>query len=218
MERTLVVLKPDAVQRGLSGEIIGRFEKIGLKLIGAKMFIPDLSLLNKHYPADREEFVENIGKRTIENYKELGEDVKEKFGHEDAKKIGEQIRGWLVDYMRSGPVLAMIFEGPNAIELVRKVRGATSPLHAAPGTINGDHSFDSPALANKGMRPIRNLVHASGNKEEAEFEIGLWFSESEIYDYETYTKRTCYPRIRSKLPEKQEICKSYQNMYNGTYE
>lgn len=182
MERTLVVIKPDAVQRGLVGEIVKRLERVGLKLVAAKMFSASVDLLNKHYPSDRYELIEGIGKRTLEGYKELGIDAKKQFGHTDAHKIGLEVQKWLVDFMASGPVFAMVVEGPHAIEVVRKVRGSTSPLHAQPGTINGDFSFDSPALANKANRPIRNLVHASGNKEEAEFEIGLWFSESEIFD------------------------------------
>ncbi len=185
MEKTLVILKPDAVQRGIIGEIISRFEKTGLKIIGAKMFIPDKAVLDRHYPAEREEFVKGLGERTLESYRETGLDPKEQFGHEDPQKIGHEVRKWLVDFMLSGPVFAMVLEGPQAIEICRKIRGHTVPTKASPGTITGDYSFDSPALANKGNRPIRNLVHASGNAEEAEFEIGLWFAESEQFDYQT---------------------------------
>lgn len=185
VEQTLVVLKPDAVQRGIAGDIITRFEQRGLKIVGTKMMIPDDELLNKHYPGDRDELVEGIGQRTLEGYKELGIDVKAKFGHDDPVKIGHQVRGWLVDFMRSGPVLAMVLEGPNAIQVVRKVRGNTEPMRAEVGTITGDFSSDSSAHANAQDRPIRNLVHASGNKEEAEFEIGLWFNDDELFDYDT---------------------------------
>ena len=186
MERTLVVIKPDALKRGLAGDIIHRFEKIGLKMIACKMFVPTKELLNKHYPIDRKEFVEGMGQRTLDGYKEMGVDVKEQFGTDDAHKIGLLVQSWLVDFMVSSPVVAMVYEGPHAIELVRKIRGATMPLKAAPGTINGDFSFDSAALGNAQSRPIKNLVHASGNEEEAKFEIGLWFTESELYsDYET---------------------------------
>ncbi len=184
-ERTLVILKPDAVQRGIVGDIIDRFERRGLKIVGAKMFIPSTELLNKHYPGDRDELVEGIGRRTLEGYKELGLDPKKQFGHEDPVKIGHEVRNWLVDFMGSGPVFAMVVEGPHAIQLVRKIRGNTEPLRAELGTITGDHSFDSSALANMAGRPIRNLVHASGNKEEAEFEVNLWFSKDELYEYDT---------------------------------
>jgi nucleoside-diphosphate kinase len=185
IERTLVILKPDAIQRGIMGDIIDRFEKRGLKIIGAKMFKPSEDLLNKHYPGDRDELVVGIGQRTLDGYKDLGLDVKKQFGHEDPVKIGHEVRSWLVDFMKSGPVFAMVIEGPNAIAIVRKIRGNTEPMRAEVGTITGDLSFDSSAFANAQARPIRNLVHASGNKEEAEFEVGLWFSESELFEYET---------------------------------
>ncbi len=185
IERTLVILKPDAIQRGIMGDIINRFEKRGLKIIGAKMFKPSVDILDKHYPSDREEFVAGIGQRTIDGYKEQGIDVVEKFGAEDPVKIGGEVRQWLVDFMSSGPVFAMVVEGPNAIQVVRKIRGNTEPMRADLGTITGDYSFDSSAFANAQGRPIKNLVHASGNTEEAEFEVGLWFSESELFDYDT---------------------------------
>jgi nucleoside-diphosphate kinase len=185
IERTLVILKPDAIKRGIMGDVIDRFEKRGLKIIGAKMFRPSEDILNKHYPIDRDEFVEGIGSRTLAGYKDLGLDPKKQFGHEDAMKIGHEVRQWLVDFMSSGPVFAMVIEGPNAIQVVRKIRGNTEPMRAELGTITGDYSFDSSAFANAQGRPIKNLVHASGNLEEAEFEVGLWFSESELFDYET---------------------------------
>lgn len=185
MERTLVVLKPDAVQRGIIGDVVTRFERVGLKIIGAKLFKPTDDVLDKHYPIDRKEFIEGMGNKTLENYKELGEDPKVQFGHGDPYKIGLEVRKWLVDFMKSGPVFAMVIEGPHAVEIVRKIRGHTLPFKADPGTITGDYSFDSSSLANRGVRSIRNLVHASGNAEEAEFEIGLWFSESELFDYES---------------------------------
>jgi nucleoside-diphosphate kinase len=184
-ERTLIIMKPDAIQRGIVGDIITRFEKVGLKIVAAKMFVPSRDLLNKHYPIDRRELIEGIGNKTIDNNKEMGIDTKAVYGHDDAYKLGLEIQGWLVDFMVSAPVFAAVLEGPHSIEIVRKIRGHTLPQKAMPGTITGDYSFDSSTLANSAKRPIRNLVHASGNAEEAEFEIGLWFSESEIYDYET---------------------------------
>ncbi len=194
MERTLVVLKPDAVQRGIMGDIITRFEKVGLKIIGAKMFVPSKELLDKHYPVDRTEFIAGMGQKTIDNSKELGIDVTKQFGHEDPYKIGLQLQQWLVEFMQSAPALAIVLEGPHAIEIVRKIRGHTLPSKAMPGTITGDYSFDSSSLANGTNRPIRNLVHASGNAEEAEFEIGLWFSESELFDYETVHQQHMLPK------------------------
>jgi len=184
MERTLVILKPDAVQRGIVGDVITRFERVGLKLVGAKMISASKDLLDTHYPADRKEFVEGMGKKTLDNYKEMGMDAKKQFGTTDPAVIGEKIRKWQVEFMQSGPVLAMVWEGPHAIEVVRKITGFTLPQKAAPGTIRGDHSFDSSYLGNVEERPIKNLVHASGDPEEAAFEVGLWFSESELFDYD----------------------------------
>jgi len=184
-ERTLIILKPDAVQRGLIGNIIGRFENIGLKIVGAKFFVPTVELLNKHYPVEREEFIRGMGEKTLENYKDLGMDPHDFFGTDDAFEIGKVVQKWLVDFMVSAPVMAVVLEGPHAIEIVRKIRGHTLPLKAEPGTITGDFSFDSSSLANNEQRPIRNLVHASGNKEEAEFEINLWFKPGELFDYDT---------------------------------
>jgi nucleoside-diphosphate kinase len=139
-ERTLIILKPDAVQRGLIGEIIGRFEKIGLKIIGAKFFVPTDELLNKHYPVERKEFIVGMGEKTLENYKDLGMNPHDFFGTDDAFEIGKVVQKWLVDFMVSAPVFAVVLEGPHAIEIVRKVRGHTLPVKAVPGTITGDYS------------------------------------------------------------------------------
>ena len=185
MEQTLVILKPDALQRGIAGEIITRFERIGLKIVAVKMVVATEELANKHYPTSRTEFIEGMGNKTLENYEEQGLDPFKELGTDDAHKIGLQLQKWLVEFITDGPVLAFVLEGPHAVELVRKICGHTLPSKSLPGTIRGDYSFDSSALANKSKRPIRNLVHASGSVEEAEFEVGLWFSESEIHSYDS---------------------------------
>lgn len=185
MEKTLIILKPDAVQRGLVGEIVGRYERAGLKMIAAKMIQPDVQLADKHYPKDRKEFIEGMAHKTLTNCKELGIDVKDQFGTDEPYELGLKIQKWLVDFLTSGPVIAMVLEGPHAIELVRKICGNTLPAKANPGTIRGDFSFDSSALANSGKRSIRNLVHASGDTKEADFEIKLWFKENELHSYDT---------------------------------
>lgn len=183
MERTLVVLKPDALQRGIAGDVINRFEKVGLKLIGAKMMRPDRELADKHYPRDRKEFIAGMGQKTLDNYKQTGKDPIADFGTDDPHKIGLEIQGWLVDFITSDAVFAMVWEGPHAVELVRKITGSTLPSLAQPGTIRGDYSFDSSSLANEYKRPIRNLVHASGDKVEADFEVDLWFDKDELFSY-----------------------------------
>jgi len=185
VERTLVIIKPDAMQRGIIGDIIQRFEKVGLKMIGAKMLVADRELADKHYPKDREAFIVGMAGKTLENYKELGMDPMEDFGTDDPKEIGLKIQSWLVDFLISGPVFAFVLEGPHAIEVVRKLAGFTLPSKAAPGTIRGDYSFDSSSMANLAKRPIRNLLHASGDAEEAAFEINLWFRDNELYEYDT---------------------------------
>lgn len=184
MEQTLVVLKPDAVARGICGEIISRFERVGLKLVACKLIKVSKELAEKHYPKDREEFIRGMGQKTLDNYKALGIDVKEELGTDDNYQIGLMIRQWLIEMITAGPVLAMVWQGPHAVELVRKLAGHTLPLAASPGTIRGDYSFDSSYLANTGKRAIKNLLHASGNQEEAKYEIPLWFSKDEICQYE----------------------------------
>ncbi len=183
MEQTLVILKPDAVMRGLVGEIVTRFEKVGLKIVGAKVVLADKKLAQKHYPVEREAFIRGMGLKTLENYEKLGIDPKKELGTSDALEIGKIIRDWLDDLITGGPVFAMVLEGPHAVELVRKMCGHTLPLLAAPGTIRGDLSFDSSYLANTGKRAIKNLIHASGTIEEAQYEIPLWFNAKEIHSY-----------------------------------
>lgn len=184
MEQSLVVLKPDTVARGLLGEITARFERVGLKIVAAKLVKVNKDLADRHYPASRREFIEGMGNKTLENYQKLGFNVQKELGTTDAHAIGLMIRDWLATMITEGPVFAFVLEGPHAVEIVRKICGHTLPLLAAPGTIRGDYSFDSSYLANTNKRPIKNLLHASGTPEEATYEINLWFSKSEIYTYE----------------------------------
>src|SRR3989344_1582873 len=180
MEQTLVVVKPDGVARGLIGEILARFERVGLKIVASKMLTVSKEVAEKHYPGDREEWLLGIGHKTLDNYKQMEVDAKELLGTNDPKKIGEMVRVWLLDYITSGPVYAVVLQGHHAVELVRKICGHTLPLNAMPGTIRGDFSFDSSYLANTATRSIKNLVHASGSLDEAKYEIPLWFSQDEI--------------------------------------
>ena len=183
MERTLVVIKPDGVKRALVGEIVTRFEKVGLKIIGMKLLSAEKMLLEKHYPEDREELWTGIGNKTLDNYKQYDIDPKESLGTADPLEIGKMVRVWLMDYVSSGPVLAIVLEAPHAVELVRKMAGHTLPLIAAPGTIRGDYAYDSSYLANSNKRAIENLLHASGTTDEAEYEIPLWFTKEELVSY-----------------------------------
>jgi len=183
-EKTLVLLKPDSVKRGISGQIISRFENAGLKIVGMKMVWVDEELVKKHYPEDRTELMEGIGKKTLETYAKYGKDAGEELGTMDAVEIGKMVNKWNIEFLSSGPVVAIILEGHNAIENVRRLVGTTIPSFANPGTIRGDLSLDSPTLANEKKRSIRNIVHASGNAEEAKYEIELWFREPEIHSYD----------------------------------
>ncbi len=183
MEKTLIILKPDAVARGLVGEIVSRFEKAGMKLLAAKMVWPDKDLANKHYPTERTEFIKGMGNKTLESYKEEGHSAEDNFGSDDAHTIGLQLQKWLVDFITSGPVMSMVLEGENAVKATREIAGHTIPAKAQKGTIRGDYSDDSAIKANLEKRSIKNLVHASGDKEEADFEIKLWFSEDELHSY-----------------------------------
>jgi len=181
MERTLVLLKPDALQRGVVGEIISRFEKAGLRLVATKMVTANEDLAHKHYPRDREEFIKGMGHKTLDSYKDEGGDAIANFGSDDPHEIGLQLQKWLVDFLVSGPVIALVLEGDNAIKKVRQLAGHTIPAKADKGTIRGDYSDDNAVKANAEKRSIHNLVHASGDKTEAELEINLWFTEEELH-------------------------------------
>lgn len=181
-ERTMVFLKPDGVQRGLTGEVIRRFERAGLTVVGLKMMRASRDSLGRHYPSD-EGFLRTIGGKTLEAFQAAGLDVRKETGTDDPLAIGRQVRQWLIDFVASGPVVAFVLQGTHAVAVARKLVGDTLPYRAAPGTIRGDFSADSPAVANLQKRPVRNLVHASGSLEEAAFEIGLWFAADELHDY-----------------------------------
>lgn len=182
-ERTVVLVKPDGVKRGLVGEILARFEKSGLKIIALKMVSVDKEMVAKHYPDARAELLEGMGKKTLETYAKYGKDPSEELGTMDALEIGKMINQWNIDFLTSGPVVAILLEGIHAIDNVRMIAGNTLPAFAAPGTVRGDYSIDSPALANANKRAVHNLMHASGNPEESKYEAELWFHEVEIQDY-----------------------------------
>ena len=182
-QRTFVMIKPDGVMRGLIGEIIRRIEKAGLKVIAIKMLIPSEEIIRKHYPMSDEAWVIRLGNKAVDGLEPLGLDPKETYGSADKKVLGEDVVKALIDYMQSGPVVAMVIEGIQAVDMCRKIVGATLPFRADMGTIRGDFSVDSPAVANVEKRSIHNLVHASETSEEAENEIKLWFDGETICDY-----------------------------------
>ncbi|MCA9342586.1 nucleoside-diphosphate kinase [Candidatus Saccharibacteria bacterium] len=177
MERTLIILKPDTVKRSLVGEIISRFEKAGLKLVGMKMMIPEMELLKKHYP---DELVPIVGNKTKEDWDAYGVEYSESI-----EEIGEMIVNATREFMRSAPVVAMVLEGGHAVEIVRKMVGKTGPKDSAPGTIRGDYAHLSLGRASLKKKGAANIIHASGTVDEAKQEIMMWFDEDELFEYKT---------------------------------
>ena len=166
MERTLIILKPDALQRGIAGEIITRFERVGLKMVAAKMLAPDQAYYFHHY--------ETIGQMV--------------------SRRGQKAFDVTLEMMQRGPVLAIVLEGVEAVEQVRKMVGTTEPKAAAPGTIRGDFAHVSFAHADKQDEGIANLIHASGDPEEAAKEIAHWFKDNEIHDYQVAHEKFTQPK------------------------
>lgn len=158
VERTLVLLKPDAMARGLAGRILTRFEDNLLKVVAAKMVWMDAELTKRHYF-----------------------DLEERFG--------SSVYNLMAEFMQSGPVLAIVLEGVEAVACTRKMVGSTYPDQAAPGTIRGDFAHMSRTYANAHNVAVANLVHASGNPEEAEKEIGVWFAREDLHDYPTVAQQ-----------------------------
>lgn len=174
MEKTLIILKPDAVDRGLIGQILARFEGADLRIERLDVRVTDRETVSKHYP-DTNEWLGGVGGKTLTDYEAQHLDPVQLLGTNDAVEIGRLVKGWLVDFMVSGPVVLGVLSGNRAVEAVRKLVGSTLPITAAPGTIRGDYATDSPDAANAESRPIRNLIHASGTVDEATSEIALWF-------------------------------------------
>lgn len=186
-EQTLVVVKPDGVQRGLIGEIIKRYENVGLKLVAMKMLVPDEAHIEAHYTLDPN-WRKVTGEKTIESYKKKGL----KPPSEDPLEITAKILANLKKYLASGPVVAMVWEGAHAASIIRKITGGTEPLTSDVGTIRGDYVLDSYTMADTDTRAVRNLVHASGSSEEAKAEIAHWFNSKEIIDYRVIHEEILY--------------------------
>ena len=187
-ERTLVIIKPDGVQRTLIGEIIKRYEQVGLKLVALKMVQPTPERATEHYMVGGEEWLEEVGRKANASYEKKG--LKSPF--ENNKACGQAVLERNAKYMSAGPVVTMIWQGNGAVPLVRKITGATEPLTSNVGTIRGDYTLDSYAMADQGERSVRNLIHASGEVDEAEKEIKIWFSEDEVLDYRLIVEAMLY--------------------------
>ncbi len=182
-ERTFFMIKPDGVRKGLVGEVIKRIEQRDLKIVALEMFQPTKELIDTHYPKD-DKWITRLGEKTLTTYEKYGMDPMEDFGTKDPSKIGPHIRQWLVDYMVSAPLVRGVAQGVHAVDMVRKIAGPTMPYLADMGTIRGDFSNDSPALANAEKRAVMNIVHVSETPDEAGHEIKHWFGGSNvIHDY-----------------------------------
>lgn len=177
-EQTLVLVKPDGVQRGLIGEVIKRYETCGLKLVALKMIIPTKEMALKHYSTDPE-WALKTGTKTFKSYESQGLP----FPGKDPISFAEEMRKGLVDFISSGPVVAMVWQGMGAIPIIRKITGSTEPLTSLPGTIRGDYTIDSYTAANTDNRSVRNIIHSSGSIEEANAEIPIWFDKKEILKF-----------------------------------
>jgi nucleoside-diphosphate kinase len=189
LERTLVVIKPDGIQRGLIGEIIKRYEQSGLKLVGIKMIVPTPEFVEAHYTLDPEWRVKT-GIKTIESYKKNGKTPPS----EDPLKITAVILHNLKKYLSRGPVVAMVWQGMHAVGIVRKITGGTEPLTSSMGTIRGDYTIDSYVVSDVDGRAVRNLVHASGSVEEADKEIAHWFKKDELIHYRLINEAMIYDK------------------------
>ena len=185
-ERTLVILKPDAVQRGLIGEIIKRIENTGLKLIALKLVIANEDQLWSHYNKDEAWFIKK-GERIVEERKAAGMPV-----DKEAIEYGKDIIRALVKFMSAGPVVPMVWEGNQAAGIVKKIVGSTEPLSSDAGTIRGDYTLDSYQLASCDERAVRNLIHCSDPVEDALREIPIWFSEDEVLQYRLIAEQILY--------------------------
>ncbi len=185
-ERTYVMIKVDGVQRSLVGEIIGRFERAGLKIVGIKMFTPDRARATEHYGKD-DAWYERKGQIMIENLKAAGKPVEK-----EAIEYGRDIIKVVLDYIVAGPAVGFVLEGHQAVAIAKKLVGGTEPLTADVGTIRSDFTLDSYQMANADSRSVRNLIHCSGEIDEAEKEIKIWFNDNELVNYRHINEAMLY--------------------------
>ena len=178
-----MLIKPDAMERNLAGEIIKRYQDKGFKVVGMKMVKVSHDFAARHYRPANEEWVTNLGHKTLQAVREKGkpEDTMKVFGTEDPSKIGRQILDWTINNLTRMPIIAFVLEGENAVAEIRKITGYTDPARSEKGTVRGDLGQDSITQANLEGRPVKNLVHASGTPDEAKLEIALWFKPDEIW-------------------------------------
>lgn len=183
LEKTLIILKPDAIQRGLIGNIFEVLENAGLKLLAAKMVKPTQEVVKKHYPGTKEWILE-MGEKTRASFEKAQINVQEKMGTDDPYQLGNYVYERLIKYWGEGPIIVSVWQAPSAIAVARKLRGHTIPTLAEPGTIHAQYSFDSSVLSSSLDRVVKTFIHASGSNEEAEREINYWFPGTKLKNYE----------------------------------
>ena len=186
-EKTLIIIKPDGVQRNLIGEIVSRFERAGLKLVAMKMMTANVEMIKKHYTLDPE-WMRVVGEKSIKGLLDKGIEPISR----DPMVIAQSVIDRLSVYLTSGPVIPMVLQGGHAVSVVRKIVGTTEPVMSDVGTIRGDYVLDSYPMAMADERCVRNLIHASGTVDEADNEINLWFKNEEIMDYVLVNERVIY--------------------------
>lgn len=186
-EQSLVVIKPDGIQRSLIGEIIQRFERTGLKLVALKMTVPSKELVHKHYTVDPDWRMNN-GTKTIKAYMDQGKTPPT----QDPMEMSGMTLDKLINYLSAGPAIAMVWQGMHAVSVIRKVTGSTEPRTSDVGTIRGDFTIDSYEVSDIDQRAVRNLIHASGSTQDAEKEIALWFSPEELMSYRLFNEIVLY--------------------------
>ena len=187
-EKTFVMVKPDGVRKGLVGEIIKRFEQRDLKIVAVEMFQATRDQIDNHYPKE-EKWIRRLGEKTLSTYEKTGrtvEDLEKDFGSADLLVIGTEVRGWLLEYLTSAPMVRMVVQGVHAVDMVRKIVGPTMPYIADMGTIRGDYSADSAVVANAEKRAVMNLIHASETPEEAAHEMEYWLGDTIIHKYKRF--------------------------------
>lgn len=188
-EQTLVIIKPDGIQRSLVGEVICRFERIGLKIVGMKMLVPTPEMVEAHYTLDPV-WRQTVGEKSINAFKSKGM----KPVYDDPQKMAEHILKRLKEYFTSGPVITLVLQGAHAVAIVRKLIGSTEPLSSDVGTIRGDFMLDSYEISEIEGRSIRNIVHASGSVKEAKDEINHWFIDKELHSYNHVQEQVLYKK------------------------
>lgn len=185
-ERSFVIIKPDGVQRSLIGEIVKRFERVGLKIAHLSFRVLDEKRVIEHY-GKQDDWYLRKGQNVIDDRKSHNLPIEK-----DAMEYGKDIIRVVEKYMTSGPVVVMVLQGNQAVAVVKKLVGGTEPTTSDVGTIRGDFTLDSYSVSALDDRGIRNLIHCSDSPEEAEREIALWLTPKDVVNYRLVGEQILY--------------------------